>query len=205
MNPEDDAVTVGDNAPFFFGRYPTDTARWLAALGDDASAKAGESSYEFRKVLCDLIHQNLRDGVSHVFQAAEQLIAPNNPSVKYLEQAYWKYDEARSAVIETGNTGGSTPGQPDTPGTADPAAGGTPVTAGQDPNSSEAATPGAGTAIGSGTAVTVAGGCGTGRTTGATRTQNTGIGHHGTLFLVHWAELRASLDTRETNRSNSRR
>ncbi|CAM5651215.1 hypothetical protein [Streptomyces griseorubiginosus] len=182
----------GDNAPFFFDRYPPDTAHWLAGICDQASAKTGDSPYEFRKIMGELILMNLRDGIGHAFRVAEQYLAPNAPAGKYLEQQYQKYDQARSAVIVTGpdttdaetGTGDaqdSTPG-PTPPGTDD-----------QDTTGTSSPGPATGKA---GTTVTVTGGCGTGRTT--QDDQNTGIGHQGTLFIVHWSDFRASIPARRT-------
>ncbi|WP_217212917.1 hypothetical protein [Streptomyces sp. AC550_RSS872] len=92
----------GDNAPHVFDRYPPDTAHWLAGICDEASAKAGDSPYEFRKIMCELIVMNLRDGITHAFRVAQQIIVANAPAAKHIEQQYLKYDQARSAVIETG-------------------------------------------------------------------------------------------------------
>ncbi|GHI10420.1 hypothetical protein AQI88_38775 [Streptomyces cellostaticus] len=182
-----------DNAPFFFDRYPPDTAHWLAGICDEANAKAGDSSYEFRKIMCELISMNLRNGVTHAFRVAEQMIVANAPAAKYLEQQYLKYDQARSAVIETGpdTSDGSagTTGTPDgTPGQKVP---GTDV---QDTKGTSDPEPGAGTAGKTGPSVTVTGGCGGGRI--AQDDQNTGIGHQGTLFIVHWSDFRASIPAR---------
>ncbi|MEU9546210.1 hypothetical protein [Streptomyces mirabilis] len=181
-----------DNAPFFFDRYPPETAHWLAGICDEANAKAGDSPYEFRRVMCDLIFMYMRDGIIHAFRVGEQIIVPNAPGAKHIEQQYLKYDQARSAVIETGaaTAGGaaSTTGTQD--GTPDQKA---PSDDGQDGTRPSGPGCGAGTTAGTGTTVTVTGG-----RSGST-TQNdkdTGIGHQGTLFIVQYADYRASVPAR---------
>jgi hypothetical protein len=183
----------GDNAPFFFDRYPPDTAHWLAGICDEANAKAGDSPYEFRRTLCELIVMNLRDGITHALRVAEQVIVANAPGAKYLESQYLKYDEARSAVIETGpdtaeGHAGKTGARDGTPDQNTAGADGQEETGTSDPG------PGASTAGNTGPHVTVTGGCGGGRTT--KDDQNTGIGHQGTLFIIHWSNFRISIPTR---------
>lgn len=190
---EIDGMPAADNAAFYFDRYPHDTAQWLAALGDEANAKAGDSSYDFRKILCELVNMSLHDGITHAFRAADQLIAPNNPGIKYLEQQYGKFDQARAAIIDTTTGQGSTD-QTDTP---DGTHTGTTPGTGEQTTTGTNATSGAGSSAGSagtGTTVTLTGGCGTGNTTGSG--QNTGIGQQGTLFIVHYSEFRASIPAR---------
>ncbi|GAA4340816.1 hypothetical protein GCM10023086_76630 [Streptomyces venetus] len=184
---------LGDNAPFFFDRYPPDTAHWLAGICDEANEKAGDSPYEFRKTMCELIVMNLRDGITHAFRVAEQIIVPNAPAAKYLEVQYLKYDQARSAVIETGpdTTEGHTGTTGARDGTTDQKA---PGVEGQDRTGTSDPGPGAGTTGNTGPDVTVTGGCGGGRTT--KDDQNTGTGHQGTLFIVHWSNFRASIPAR---------
>ncbi|WP_369198720.1 hypothetical protein [Streptomyces djakartensis] len=151
------------------------------------------SGGEFRRTLCELIVMNLRDGITHALRVAEQVIVPNAPGTKYLEQKYLKYDEARSAVIETrpdttedhtgkAGTGAGTPEQT------------TSGTGGQDGSKTSEPGPADGTAGNTGPQVTVTGGCGGGRT--AKDDQNTGIGHQGTLFVIHWSNFRVSIPTR---------
>ncbi|MFJ3213513.1 hypothetical protein [Streptomyces flaveolus] len=183
----------GDNAPFFFDRYPPDTARWLADICDEANAKAGDSSYEFRRTLSELIVMNLRDGITHAFRVAEQVIVANAPGIKYAEQGYLKLDQARSAEIQTGpgtteGPTGTTDARDDTP---DQNTSGEDDQKGTGTNDSG---PGAGTTPNTGTHVTLTGGCGGGRTTQDDR--NTGIGHQGTLFIIHWSNFRVSIPTR---------
>ncbi|MFE8926424.1 hypothetical protein [Streptomyces rochei] len=182
-----------DNAPFFFDRYPSDTAHWLAGIGDEANAKAGDNSYDFRRTLSELIVMNLRDGIPHAFQVADQVIVANAPGIKYLEQQYLKLDQARSAEIQTGpdTTQGPT-------GTAD-TRGGTPdqSTSGagdQKGTGTSDSGPGAGTTSNTGPHVTLTGGCGGVRTT--QDDSNTGIGHQGTLFIIHWSNFRVSIPAR---------
>ncbi|MFK4071882.1 hypothetical protein [Streptomyces sp. NPDC029674] len=201
---------TGDNAPFFFARYPPDTAHWLASVCDEANAKAGENSYEFRKALCELIVMSVRDGLPHALRAVEQLITPNNSSIKHLEERYALLDQARSAVIETGSSGSAT--QTENPGAPDPATAGGPEQRGGQESDGQSAgaeggsatsgptSPGAGTTAGTGTTVTIAGGCGGRATTGQGPT--TGIGHQGTLFYVHYSEFRATIPTRRTKARN---
>ncbi|MFG2794022.1 hypothetical protein [Streptomyces sp. NPDC048419] len=183
----------GDNAPFFFDRYPPDTAHWLAGIGDEASAKAGDSAYEFRKVMGELILMNQREGIDHAFRVAEHYFAPNAPAGKHIEQQYLKYDQARCAVIQTGPD--TTESAMDTTGTPD----GTPGQKasgeeGRDTTGTGSPEPGTGRTGTKGPTVTVTGGCGGGRAQGDD--QNTGIGRQGTLFIVHWSDYRASVPAR---------
>ncbi|MFD7667736.1 hypothetical protein [Streptomyces sp. NPDC059788] len=192
---EDNGHT-GDNAASFFDRYPPETARWLAELGDEANDKAGDSHYEFRKIWCELIRIALHDGVSHAFVVADQFIAANSPAAKYLEERYAKYDEARSAAIVTGPPNGSTTGKtdpPEAPGTD---------TGQQTGEGKEGQGGGANAGTGTGPggsagndANNIGGGCGGGRTDEG-KDQKTGIGQQGTLFFIAYSEWRASIPTR---------
>ncbi|MFJ6898194.1 hypothetical protein [Streptomyces hokutonensis] len=182
----------GDNAPAFFDRYPSDTAHWLAGICDEANAKAGDSPYEFRRIMCELIVMNLHNGVTHAFRVAQQTIVPNAPGAKHIEQQYLKYDQARSAVIEAGPD--VTDGPVDTTGTHT----GTTDQKTAGPDGRDTTGPngpgcGAGTTATAGPTVTVTGGCG-GSTAG--NDKNTGIGQQGTLFIVHYSEYRASVPAR---------
>ncbi|MBT1093540.1 hypothetical protein [Streptomyces sp. Tu102] len=179
-----------DNAPFFFDRYLPDTAHWLAGVCDEASAKAGDSPYEFRRIMCELIVMNLRDGIAHALSVAEQIIAPNAPGAKHIETQYLMYDQARSAVIVTGpdTTAGTTGTQDGTPDQRPPVGGG------RDTNGPDTPGCGTGTTAGTGSTGTVIGGCGGGIIT--VEDQNTGIGNQGTLFIVHWSDFRSSVPAR---------
>jgi hypothetical protein len=196
----DDTPHPGDNAPFYFDRYPPDTARWVADLGDEVSAKAGESSFDWRRLMCEKIVMGLHDGVPHSFVVAEQIIAANTQGAKYLEQQYEKYDRARSAVIQTGPTSDTSHGEPENPGGVSGAPGlrtqdRDQSDRGKDVGTGSQSTSGAGKKESIDTTVTVVGGCGTGlgiRSSG----QNTGIGHQGTLFIIHWSEYVASIPAR---------
>jgi hypothetical protein len=183
----------GDNAPHFFDRYPPDTAHWLAGICDEASAKAGDSPYEFRKIMCELIVMKLRDGITHAFRVAQQIIVANAPAAKHIEQQYLKYDQARSAVIETGpdtadGPTSTTSTQDGTPDQKAPGADGQDTTGPSNPGC------GAGTTGDTGPTVTVAGGCGGSTSTGGE--PNTGIGNQGTLFIVTYSDFRASVPAR---------
>ncbi|MFF5435146.1 hypothetical protein ACFY5K_34685 [Streptomyces griseofuscus] len=199
---EDDNGSIGDNAPFFFDRYPAETAQWLAEIGDEANDKAGDNAYEFRKISCDLFKMALRDGVTHAFIVADHFIAPNSPAAKYLEERYGRYDAARSAVIMTGTGTGPATTQTNTeaPGTA---ATGTQTSEGKDGQDADttAATGTAGTttATDNGATITVTG-CGGGAATtqGGHTAGNTGIGQQGTLFVIYYSEWRATIPTRRS-------
>ncbi|MFJ4329154.1 hypothetical protein ACIP3A_39425 [Streptomyces tricolor] len=199
---------AGDNAPFFFDRYPSQTAQWLAGLGDEASAKAGDSAYDFRRILCEMITMGLHDGIGHAFIVAPHFIAPNSQAAKYLAERYDKYDQARSAVIETGrSTDSATTGQQEKPVSADGADSDTaPDKSGQDsPATTGQSTASTGASAGQGPTITVAGGCGSGRTAKGEE-QNTGIGHQGTLFVITYNEWRASISSRrESYRKENKR
>ncbi|MGW1597000.1 hypothetical protein [Streptomyces sp. NPDC002343] len=198
---------AGDNAPFFFDRYPPRTAQWLADLGDEASAKAGDSAYDFRRIMCEMIVMALNDGIDHAFIVAPHFIVPNTQASKYLAERYDKYDQARSAVIETGRATDSATGQQEKPVSAGGADSNTaPDKSGQDsPATTGQSTAGIGASAGPGTTITVAGGCGSGRTAKG-EGQNTGIGHQGTLFVITYNEWRASISTRrESYRKENKR
>ncbi|MFI9772468.1 hypothetical protein ACIHJG_37300 [Streptomyces sp. NPDC052415] len=184
-----------DNAPFFFDRYPPDTAHWLAGICDEASGKAGDDSYEFRKIVCGLTCMHLHNGDVHALRVAEQIIVANAPGAKHIETQYLRYDQARSAVITAGPD--ATEGPAGTAGIKDDASDQkTGERGGRDANGPTA--PGSGGGSGSGKAGTgtavVTGGCGGGIATGGS--ENTGIGNQGTLFIVHWSEFRASVPAR---------
>ncbi|MER6442192.1 hypothetical protein ABT275_38545 [Streptomyces sp. NPDC001185] len=188
-----DEVPV-DNAAFFFDRYPPETARWLAEICDEATAKAGDSSIEFRRVLCDLINMGLRDGVPDAFRAAGQIIVANAPGVKYIEQNYLKLDQSRAAVIETGPRSSGPTGEAESGSDAPDQK--VPGKDGQEGGGGKTRSgPGCGTGAtaGTGTAVTVIGGAG-GRT--KENDKDIGIGHQGTLFIVQWSDYRASVPAR---------
>ncbi|MEU9157804.1 hypothetical protein AB0D59_46570 [Streptomyces sp. NPDC048417] len=193
------ATPPGDNAPHFFDRYPSETAHWLAGICDEATAKAGDSPYDFRKFMCELIVMNLRDGIIHAFRVAEQLIVANSPGAKYIEERYLKYDQARAAVIETGPTSVTATGEPDKTDTPQTTTAGTDDA--QGPNGTSGTAPGPGAKAGTGVTIGVAGGCGTGVATGAEDTGNTGIGHQGSLFIVHYSQFRTTISARRTKAS----
>jgi hypothetical protein len=196
-----DGTPTGDNAPYFFDRYPPDTAHWLAGICDEATAKAGDNPYDFRKIMCELVVMNLRDGLTHALRVAEQLIVANNPGAKYIEERYLKYDQARAAVIETGPTsvtGTGEPGKTDTPQNTTPEAAGHDS---QGPSPTNGTTPEAGTKAGTGATITITGGCGTGANTRAEDSGNTGIGHQGTLFIVHYSQFRTTIPARRKKAS----
>lgn len=202
---DDVTPPTGDNAAFFFDRFPSGAARWLAGLCDEANAKVADgSSFEFRRIVCDLLTMSVRDGIPHALSTLEHLIAPPNPSIKYIEERYWKYDQARSAVIDTSTGQGGSTGQTTGAGTADgttgtepPTTGGTAPgdTTGPTPTGASTTTVGGGKTGGTGT-TTVGPGCGGGWSTGPGTADNTGIGEQGTLFIVHWGEFRASVPAR---------
>jgi hypothetical protein len=189
---------TGDNAAHFLDRYPPHIARWLVRICDEASAKAPASSFEWRRNVCELIRIGLQDGLPEALGTLDQLIVPPNPSIKYLEERYELLDRARSAEIETGTSqvGPSTPEEQRTAGTGT-GSGDTK----EGPNDAQTVdgtdTPGAGAAPQAGeTTVVIGAGCGGNR--GADNAKdNTGIGHQGTLFIVHWSHFRSSVPARQ--------
>ncbi|CAM5711034.1 hypothetical protein SGRIM119S_03209 [Streptomyces griseorubiginosus] len=136
----------------------------------------------------ELILMNLRDGIGHAFRVAEQYLA-ERAAGKYLEQQYQKYNQARSAVIVTGpDTTDAETGTGDAPGQhAGPHA-----TRHRRSGHDGHEQPRTGHREG-GHCRDGHRSCGTGRTT--QDDQNTGIGHQGTLFIVHWAHPSASIRT----------
>lgn len=203
----DNGMPAGSNPHFFFDRFPAETAQWVAGLGDEVSAKAGDDGHDFRRIACELIKRNVRDGVPEALGTLDQFVTPSNPGIKWLEQQYRKYDEARAAVIEIKTTTDASPPQPEKSGTAATAqAESGPKAPGQTAGPTGPSTPGAAQAGGSGATITIAGGCGTGRTGNASAGQETGIGHQGTLFTVRYSEFRASVPTRRNKaKEESRR
>ncbi|GGZ21856.1 hypothetical protein GCM10010300_76960 [Streptomyces olivaceoviridis] len=197
---DDNIQLTGDNAAHFFDRYPPRIARWLARICDEASAKAPASSFEWRRNVCELIRINLRDGIPEALGALDQLIAPPNPSIKYLEERYELLDRARSAEIEAG-TSQAGPSTPEGQGVAatNNLAGSADTQAGTNDAQATASTgkTDAGSAPQSGeTTVVVGAGCGGNRGADSAK-DNTGIGHQGTLFIVHWSHFRASVPARQ--------
>ncbi|MFE4698722.1 hypothetical protein ACFRIC_16810 [Streptomyces sp. NPDC056738] len=207
--PADDHNDVpADNAPFYFDRYPPETAHWLAEICDDATVKAGDSPTEFRKVMCERIKMGIRDGVIHAFRAADQIIAANAPGAKHIEQQYLKYDQARAAVIETGPQAKPGPTTTAGPKTDDPGqpASGTEGQHGRDGKTPSGPGCGAGTMAGAGTAVTFIEGSGRKTTENGKGTgTGTGTGHQGTLFIVQYADYRASIPARRKKAQTEQR
>ncbi|MER7983414.1 hypothetical protein [Streptomyces sp. NPDC095817] len=181
------------NAPLFFDRYPPETAYWLAEICDEAVLKAGDSSTEFRKVVSDAIKREMRGGVVDALRAADDIIAANAPGVKYIEQQYLKLDQARAAEIKTGlqATGGSSGPTGTTKPAGETRDQNAPGSDSEDGHGGKtAAGPGCGPGAmtGPGTAVTVIEGA-----SGKKPDANKGTGHQGTLFMIVYADYRASV------------
>jgi hypothetical protein len=193
---------TGDNPQFFFNKFNADTARWLADLCDDVAAKGPATSAEWRRLFRDRLQDRLLSGESDAFHWVGLALANE---LKWTEKQYAKYDQARSAVIETG-TGrdGSTPPAPGL-GTPDNTTAGQNIhVGGESPGitttgtASDTAGTGAGPGVGTGTTITAGTGCGGGRITGQETGGNTGIGHQGTLFVVRYSRFRLGFQDRRT-------